>query len=179
MRSYNLDIDGLYGTGNAICTFTGKYVDVGNPTPDMFCIEDIAHALSMQPRFGGHLKKFYSVAQHSINCSFDVPDEDSLAALLHDASEAYLCDIPSPIKKLLPDYKRIEHKLMTVIAEKFGFKYPLSPTVKDADKYFLEREWSVHKKNVGSQFDYMDHRAAEDLFLTLYNVLSTPIACVK
>lgn len=172
MRSYDMNIDGLYGTGNAICTFTGLYVDVSDPTPDQFCIEDIAHALSMQPRFGGHLPIFYSVAQHSMQCALDVPEDFSIEALLHDASEAYLCDIPSPIKKLLPDYKKIERRIMKVIAEKFGFEYPLHDIVKQADKYFLEKEWSVIKKNKGSKFKYMDHRTAEETFLDLFKVLT-------
>ena len=54
--------ENLY-TPNCIRTFTGLYMNVFNPKPDMICIEDIAHALSQQPRFGGHLPRMYSVAQ--------------------------------------------------------------------------------------------------------------------
>jgi len=94
-----MTIENLF-TPNCIRTFTGKYVNVFEPTLEMICIEDIAHALSMQCRFGGHLPYFYSVAQHSINCSFlvDTPCL-KLEVLMHDASEAYLLGIPSPIKK--------------------------------------------------------------------------------
>jgi hypothetical protein len=74
---------------NCIRTNSGLYINVFEPTPDMISIEDIAHALSFMPRFGGHLDKFYSVAQHSVYCSFMVESiEDKKAALLHDASEA-------------------------------------------------------------------------------------------
>lgn len=128
-------------TPNSIRTFSGVYVNVFEPTEDMIIIEDIAHALSHQCRFGGHLPEFYSVAQHSYSCSMMVPDEHKLAALLHDASEAYLLDIPRPIKAGLTNYKEIEDRLMRVIANKFGFQYPLHPEVKKADEVMLVKEW--------------------------------------
>ena len=99
------------------------------------------HSLSMQCRFAGHLPRFYSVAQHSVVCSYLVDENQSLQALLHDASEAYLLDIPSPIKKQLPQYQQAEHKLMIMIAEKFGFKYPLHPQTQKSDRIMLEFEW--------------------------------------
>lgn len=134
-------MENLY-TPNCIRTVTGIYMNVFEPTAEMICIEDIAHALTYQCRFGGHLTKFYSVAQHSLNCSYLINDDkNKLAALLHDASEAYLLDIPSPIKKGLSNYKYIEDKLMAVIAEKFGFDYPLHDEVKESDKIMLELEW--------------------------------------
>jgi len=126
---------------DCIRTFTGIYVNVFEPTLEMICIEDIAHGLSNQCRFAGHLKKFYSVAQHSWHCYTLAPSKHKLAALLHDASEAYLCDIPKPIKKHLPDYCKIEDNLMKVISKKFGFEYPLSKEVKEADKTMLKVEW--------------------------------------
>lgn len=129
---------------DCIRTFTGLYVNVFEPTEDMICIEDIAHALSNQCRFGGHLPYYYSVADHCLNCSYFIEDPGKkLEMLLHDASEAYLLDIPSPIKKRLRDYKKIEYNLMRVIAEKFGFQYPLSPEVKKVDELLLQLEWDV------------------------------------
>jgi uncharacterized protein len=72
---------------DCIRTYTGLYINVFNPKPEMIEIEDIAHALSFQCRFGGHLPKFYSVAQHSLNCSYLVKEPAlKLTALLHDAS---------------------------------------------------------------------------------------------
>ena len=111
-------------TPGCIRTFTGLYIDVFEPKPEMICIEDIAHGLSMQCRFGGQLPKFYSVAQHSIHCSEIVSDHLKLEALLHDASEAYLLDIPSPIKNRMPEYKAVEDRLMKAIAAKLGTKIP-------------------------------------------------------
>jgi len=95
-------------TPDCIRTYTGRFVNVFQPTPEMICIEDIAHSLSNQCRFGGHLAQFYSVAQHSINCAGLVSSAHTKAALLHDSSEAYLMDIPSPIKAKMPEYKKIE-----------------------------------------------------------------------
>ena len=133
--------ENLY-TPDCIRTFTGIYMNVFEPTLEMICIEDIAHSLAQQPRFGGHLPKFYSVAQHSLKCSYLMDsDEERFEALMHDASEGYLLDIPSPIKKRLSQYKEIEHNLMLKIAEKFGFKYPLSENVKTMDNAMLNAEW--------------------------------------
>ncbi len=132
--------ENLY-TPDCIRTVSGIYVNVFDPKPEMFVIEDIAHSLSHQCRFGGHPVEFYSVAQHSVMCAMFIGEENRLAALLHDASEAYLLDIPSPIKVRLPEYKAIEDNLMRVIAQKFGFAYPLNPEVKMVDKQMLEWEW--------------------------------------
>jgi uncharacterized protein len=133
--------ENLY-TPNCIRTITGIYVNVFDPTPEMICIEDIVHSLCQQPRFGGHLPHFYSVAEHSLNCSYITEQPElKLAALLHDASEAYLMDIPKPIKGGLTNYKEIEDRLMIVIADKFGFQYPLHTEIKKVDEQMLQLEW--------------------------------------
>ncbi len=131
-------------TPNSIRTNSGLYLDVINPTPDMINIKDIVHALSFQCRFGGHLDRFYSVAEHSLNCYY-LNDNRSidLEVLMHDASEAYLLDMPRPIKQNLPDYKILEDRLMKVIAEKYGFAYPMSKEVKDIDNLLLQIEWDT------------------------------------
>lgn len=163
-------IENLY-TPDCIRTFSGQYVNVFDPDPDTILIEDIAHALSQQCRFGGHLPEFYSVAQHSVLCAVAVPPEHALAALLHDASEAYMLDIPSPIKNRLPDYKKYEDNLMQVIAKKFGFQYPLHEEVKQADKLLLEWEWDVLmlKKEIARGWETYD---AENRFLTAFKMYS-------
>lgn len=123
-----------------IRTYTGIMFDVFNPVPENICIEDIAHSLSNQCRFAGHVTKYYSVAEHSIKCAEMVGRELALQALLHDASEAYLVDIPSPLKIALPEYIEMEAKLMQVISEKYGFGWPLHHQVKRADRSMLEIE---------------------------------------
>jgi hypothetical protein len=165
-------IENLY-TPNYIRTFTGIYMNVFEPTPEMICIEDIAHALSHQCRFGGHLPEFYSVAEHSWYCSKLVKPEHQLAALLHDASEAYLLDVPRPIKQCLTNYKEIEHGLMLAIAEKFGFEYPLHNDVKSADEIALVNEWHcLMIKDTNAPFIVgMDIKEAKKTFLeTFYNL---------
>lgn len=126
---------------DCIRTNSGIYINIFQPKLEDINIIDIAHALSHQCRFGGHLPKFYSVAQHSVFCSKMVNQEYKLEALLHDASEAYLLDIPSPIKRHLSNYHQIEDGLMKVISEVFGFQWPLSQPVKDVDRLALETEW--------------------------------------
>jgi len=133
-------MENLY-TQDCIRTFTGKYINVFEPDPELIDIEDIAHALSHQCRFGGHLRHFYSVAQHSIVCCRQAQEGHQLAALLHDASEAYLLDIPSPIKKRLPDYQAIEARLQEAIEAKFGFT--VENHVKMIDALVLVHEYEA------------------------------------
>lgn len=101
-------------------TSTGKQFWYTSDDPREVDIRDIASALSKLCRFTGHCSKFYSVAEHSILVSELLPDHLKLAGLLHDASEAYLADIASPIKQLLPEYKKIEHFVMEKVGRKFG-----------------------------------------------------------
>lgn len=130
---------------NHIRTRSGKYVNVFDPVPEMFEIEDIAHALSNIPRWAGHCKSFYSVAEHSVLCARNpsIKDDPKLKyqALMHDASEAFLLDMPSPIKKQLGRYKTIEFQLMHVLAKRFDFQFPLSEEVKAIDQMILIDEW--------------------------------------
>lgn len=91
---------------DCITTYTGRHIDPVNPDPDMICIEDIAHALSLICRGNGHVQTFFSVGQHCINCAREAlakgcSDRMALACLLHDASECYLSDVPRPFKKTL------------------------------------------------------------------------------
>jgi 5'-deoxynucleotidase YfbR-like HD superfamily hydrolase len=137
--------DNPLNTGERIRTFSGEYLSVFEPTPEEIHIEDIAHALSNQSRFAGQCKRHFSVAEHCIYISKFVPDHLKFEALMHDASEAYLVDMPSPIKSLFPQYKEIENLLMGVIAKKYNFSWPVHPLVKEADHIGLVYEW---KNNV-------------------------------
>lgn len=110
-------------SGNFMTTISGKRIVYDDLQPHMIDITDIAHALSNICRFGGHINRFYSVAQHSVHVSENVPKEMVLAALLHDASEAYLSDIVRPAKRMLPQYKELELKLQLVIEERFGCEF--------------------------------------------------------
>lgn len=126
-----------------IRTFSGKLVDPIHLSVDDICIEDIAHALSNQCRFSGHVRKFYSVAEHSVRvmkkCSLD-----PLSALLHDASEAYLVDLPRPLKyhPSFAFYKLVEAHVSEMIEQKFNLLWTkeVSDEIHIADKRMLSTE---------------------------------------
>lgn len=120
---------------NWVETRSGKRVSVEDPQPDQFDIEDIAYALSNTCRFNGHCAGFYSVAEHSVAVALRLPRNLRLAGLLHDATEAYLGDIPSPIKQFLPDYRIIERRFEEAIIRKFDLEFSANDwhTVKEAD----------------------------------------------
>lgn len=115
-----------------ILTYTGKHFDLLDPQPDMVCIEDIAHSLSNLCRFNGHTEGFYSVAQHSVNVMKEVYARDYLAprrllltALLHDAAEAYIGDLSSPLKKAMKlagdnSFRAIEAKIKDAVRGHFN-----------------------------------------------------------
>ena len=113
-------------------------------------IEDIGHALSLICRGGGHLKYFYSVGQHSINCAKEAEARGwtkrvILACLLHDASEAYISDIIRPVKRYLTNYLEIEERIMDMIFRKFGLgdlSEEEKAQVKQIDDQMLESELS-------------------------------------
>lgn len=118
-----------------ITTFTGKKFHFLDPQPDQICIEDIAHQLAAESRFSGATTKFYSVAEHSVFVAFCTPLKHRVAALLHDAAEAYFRDIPRPLKYLpeMAGYRGLLQKTEAVIAAKFKFEYPLPAIVKEVD----------------------------------------------
>lgn len=115
----------------------GSYFNFTSPDMSGVHIRDIAHALSNICRFCGHTRTFYSVAQHSVLASYLVPEGDELAALLHDAAEAFIGDVSSPLKRMLPDYKRIEERIERAVFSHFGVPFPLPESVKRADLVML------------------------------------------
>ena len=117
-----------------IRTFTGKSVFPLRLRGDDLDLRDIAHSLSLQCRFNGHVGRFYSVAEHSVRVAktLDARRYDGEAVkwgLMHDAAEAYLSDLPSPIKRTLPAYDRAEKRAQRVIAERYGLTWPIPKVV--------------------------------------------------
>src|SRR5919112_3830713 len=116
--------------GPYLQTVSGRWVNPLDPDPEQFDIEDIARALGNLCRFGGHCRAFYSVAQHSVIVSELVQQrggdvEDVFAALMHDASEAYLGDMPHPIKHRSPlgtAFREAEAVLEAALRERFGIR---------------------------------------------------------
>lgn len=126
--------------GDWIITYTGKRFYPLDPRPEDIDIIDIAHALAMCNRFAGHTIFPYSVADHSVACSKFTSKTNSLRGLLHDASEAYICDIPRPVKRFLNDYKSMENKIMEVIGDKYNLGEICRPEVKNVDNRLLVTE---------------------------------------
>jgi hypothetical protein len=129
--------------GDWMQTYTGKMFWPLDPRVDEICIEDIAHSLSHQCRFAGHTEAFYSVAQHSLLVSRQRPLSLALWGLLHDSTEAYLIDLPRPLKRgseMGWHYKVIENQLMEKICERFGLPTEEPPEVKHYDNVLLSTE---------------------------------------
>lgn len=122
-----------------IQTFTGKKFYPLDPRIEDICIEDMAHALSMLCRFTGHSSVFYGVAQHCVFVSYLCNDADAKHALLHDASEAYISDLNSVLKRFpeLEGYRKIEKIIQSLIYRKFGLSEIEPPSVKKADLMML------------------------------------------
>ncbi|AZV77703.1 hypothetical protein EBB79_07235 [Parasedimentitalea marina] len=126
--------------GPTIALHSGSYFDFEDPESSNFTIDDVAHGLSQICRFTGQCKRFYSVAEHSVHASHNVPAGFEMEALMHDAPEAFVGDISKPLKTLLPDYKIIEDRAEAVVLARFGITPPLSPQVKLTDLKMLRAE---------------------------------------
>jgi hypothetical protein len=146
-----------------ICTASGRRFNLLEPDPADVLAADIAHALAMTPRFGGHCETFLSVAQHSMLVA-DLVVADSgpcddlhrreLAALLHDAAEAYLVDMPAPIKRHMPDFKRIEDRVQDTVFDAFGvleLARAIKADIKRADRTCLMWE----QRDLGPRGDWL------------------------
>jgi hypothetical protein len=130
--------------GPWIATYSDRRFYFDDPRPEDIDIADIAHALSNICRFTGHVRRFYSVAEHSWHASFLVPPEDALEALLHDAHEAYVSDCSSPLKAALGQtYRHLDGAAHFVVAIRFGIRTDLPASVKLADLQMLFREARV------------------------------------
>lgn len=126
--------------GDWMPVFSGRRFWLLDPRPEDIDICDIARGLSNMCRFNGHLRKFYSVAQHSLLASDFASEKNKLHALLHDASESYCGDVISPLKPLLTDYKAIERKVMEAIAKRFEFDLDDDEEIKEIDERLLATE---------------------------------------
>jgi len=129
--------------GDWMQTYTGRQFWPLDPRPDEIHIEDIAHSLALQCRYAGHCEVFYSVAEHSWRVSKVCDPPGALWGLLHDAAEAYLVDLPRPVKRfseLGACYREIEARLMVFIADRFGLEMPEPADVKRSDDFLLRWE---------------------------------------
>ncbi len=161
---------------NAILIHSGIVFDVFEPKAENIKLIDIAHALSNICRYGGHSPSFYSVAQHSVLCS-EQPGtpQEQLEFLMHDASEAFLVDLPRPIKSKMPDYRRIEDNLLALIFDKFELTFPLSDRVHEVDDYLLRFEYNEFFTNPNKDFKFWSPVEAKENFIKRYEILKAKI----
>lgn len=122
-----------------IMTASGRKFYPLAPNCEQLALYDIAHALSMQCRWNGHTRVFYSVAQHCVLMS-ELCHAHPAEALMHDASEAYISDVPKPVKRQLPEFEAHEDRLLRRIFECWGLVYPLPKEVKLCDDILLRWE---------------------------------------
>ena len=125
---------------NYILTHTGKHFDLLESNADMIDPRDISHALAHLCRFNGHTREFYSVAQHSCIVAELVPEEHKLAALLHDAPEAYLGDMTRPLKQWIGSYQYFEDCIWQSVCMRFDIFPELPTCIHQADMIALATE---------------------------------------
>lgn len=130
-----------WSRGDWMQTYTGRQFYPLDPRPEDVDERDIAHSLAMQCRYGGHVDRFYSVAEHCVLMAGTFKDPTlALWALLHDATEAYVVDVPRPVKRNLVGYREIEDRVMDAIAARFGLVGDIPAEVHDADNRILLTE---------------------------------------
>ena len=170
--------------GDWMQTFSGRQFWPIDPRPEEVFIEDIAHALSMMCRYNGHCNRFYSVAEHSVLVSRNVPDDDALWALLHDASEAYIADIVRPAKRFIEGYRRVEDRIMDAVCQAFELAIIMPASVARADSAILADEmaqlmrpapssWYLPFPPIGVEIQGLEPAAAEALFLYRFHEITS------
>jgi uncharacterized protein len=175
-----------------IHTGTGTHFDLANPSLESININDIANGLSKLCRFTGHSSAFYSVAEHCYRASYIPRNRKAqFAALMHDAHEAYVGDVSSPLKELLPDYKLVEQRIWDVVHACFNVSrdHETQNIVLDADLRMLATEkrdllpgvhtyWPILKdvNPMPGTLVPMDHRLAKKCFMRRFDELSQPDA---
>ncbi len=166
-----------------ISTYTGLKFHFLDPKPEEICIEDIAYALSNTVRWGGHCDPAITVAQHCVivsrllrnaGCNHTV----QLQGLLHDACEAYIPDIPTPIKPFLKNFHEIEAFIEKVVFAKYQISYPFDPMVKlmDVESYKWEARDLMMGNHPPPQVPYAPlqvwkAKEAESVFLEVFDSL--------
>ena len=175
----------------SITTYSGIRMNPVEPKLQDISIKDIAHALSLVCRGGGHVKHFYSVAQHSLVCAEEAVLRGcslrvQMGALLHDGSEAYMSDLVRPVKEQIPQYRIIENRLIDIIWQRFIPGLPLNEEerrlIKEIDddamswdmKILLGEEinQNYEKLQVLPQHAFLPMDEVEAVFLTKFEKLT-------
>lgn len=178
--------------GDFMQTYTGRKFWPMDPRADEIDIRDIAHSLAMQCRYAGHCKRFYSVAEHSTLIARWLVGrngaETALWGLLHDASEAYLVDVPRPVKPYLTGYKDAEALVMRRVCDRFGLAREMPAAVHAADERILADElvnlvrmdWHANHDNpLGVPMMYWSPAEAEVEFMATFDALWEQVAIAR
>lgn len=159
-----------------------------DPRADEIHIDDIAHSLAMQCRYAGHCLRFYSVAEHSVLIArylLSMGSPHALWGLLHDASEAYLVDVPRPVKPFLTGYKPAEAKVMAEVCKRFRLAQAMPADVHEADNRILRDEmsqnmtppptpWNIPAVELGVDLEFWaPERAKAELLATYWSIIET------
>lgn len=191
-----LTVDDTTARQEAISTHSGRAFRPMDPAPEQVALADLAHGLSNVCRGAGQTAFFYSVALHSIHVTEELKrnDESELVqfyGLLHDAAEAYVTDIPSPLKRHLPGYREIEDDIQAAVWDAFAVDPPTDTqyrAVKRADRalgqyelpeLFPNQTWEGERPDldydlradarfdVPSRFEAMAHELADRVDATI------------
>lgn len=167
--------------GGFVATYSGGRFWPLDPHIDDVKIEDIAHHLSMQCRYGGAGRKFYSTAEHCLHLSYTVSPENALAALLHDAGEYVVPDMVRPLKQNFPGYTAAEERIRRMIFMKYGLDPELPAEVVEHDDRICADEkaqnlpdipWSHNPEPLGVTLRFWSPAAAEWAFLRQFEELT-------
>ena len=172
-----------------ITTYTGHQFNPIDPEMETLDVRDIAHALSLTCRGNGHVKQFYSVGQHCIMCAKEAVARGYskrvvLGCLLHDASEAYMSDVPRPFKEMLPEYVKLEEKLIDIVYTRF-LGSPLSEEEKkqvsrvDDDVLYYDmrelfgvvRNEDAPKLEIEPVYEVIPFETVEKMYLELFKTM--------
>lgn len=166
--------------GDWFQTLYGGVIYPLDPLPEEIDISTIAGALAKLCRYGGHCSRFFSVAEHPLLVAEAAPEHLKLEALLHNASEACLVDVPRPIKRYLTGYhKAEERRLLQVIFERFGLVYPVPKEIRHIDYLILvdereqnmakaPRDWGIDDTGIGAKLRFLDPHQAQYEFLCAF-----------
>lgn len=154
---------GPVALGDGIRLLSGALFDYADPAACAVEIGDIAGALSKVCRFAGHIRQFYSVAQHAVNVSRIVPESHAFTALMHDTAEAFTNDLPTPLKHAFPAFRALEARIEAAMAARFGFAWPMPEPVRRADLIMLAVE-KAELKGDGSRWAILDEISVAEIF---------------
>lgn len=154
----------------AIATLSGRVIDFLNPDPDQILLDDIAIALSRHPRYAGQTTKPYTVAMHSLLVAGLVEPQHRLHALLHDAPEAFMCDVPTPMKEAMrylaspaaSPYDTLEWFMWSAICRRYDLSSEMPEAVHQADRTAMVIEAPILQPE-GWKHPVWDFARAEEL----------------